>query len=231
MRETFLEDIVQKWVKASGTTKNIRIPKAVTPASFREQVVWPLCEERPQEPLVLLIDECEILGKRQPILLEELLYTISECEPNRLQAILSSGRQLGEPISQALKGLLKNSKTVRVEPFNREAITLLLDAASPLTFDSDATDAMYQETGGHPLLFCALADHLFDRRKRRDSPGPVPQTEIRKAARADEVLREVESHMDWVWDQVTRFQDQLTRIVCDLTYHAAAGQFRRLGKL
>jgi serine/threonine protein kinase len=223
--DKFFAEVARRWCGSLGMA-GLDVPPALTPSAFRKQIVLPLRERRPEQPLVLLLDEVEILEFDYPVVLQDLILSIRECEPRELQAVISEGRQLGQPIPTTLKGLLRGAKTVEVGPFVFEHLPALLAAAAPLAFDEEGTKAIFRETGGHPLIFCGLVNELFKSRRGRDEPGLVTPGEIEETAQRKDLIKEIKDEMDWIWDKVPPQQRILARTVADLTWSDPDSRFK-----
>jgi serine/threonine protein kinase/tetratricopeptide (TPR) repeat protein len=223
--DKFFAEATRRWCGSLGIN-GLDVPSSLTPTAFRKQIVLPLREQRPAQPLVLLLDEVEILEFDYPVVLQELILAIRECEPRELQAVISEGRQLGQPIPTTLKGLVRGAKTVEVGPFIFEDFPGLLSAAMPLEFDADSNRAVFLETGGHPLIFCGLVNELFKTRRGRDEPGLVTPREVGETAQKKELIKEIKDEMDWIWDKVPPQQRILARTVADLTWSDPESRFK-----
>lgn len=184
--------------------------------SFRREFLPRVLSDAGQRRVLVLIDETELLQEADPEIVEDLLEAFRTDVSLGPLLVLSWGRPLGVLPSTELMAHLRASKTIPIGRFPEDVTRSVPDNARAYSFSSEARDAMYAITAGHPYYVAALNHVIFERRVSAQNTAVVEPDEVLNAIRPAHEAIGKGLHHAWA-DHLSSAQSLLGRAIAEIT--------------
>lgn len=199
-----LDSLLKNLASAIAEKLDLRLPDFSTvdvEQFFRSEWLPQVLHQLPQgQKLVILLDEFDVMDSKDAAqAFFPYLRELFDLNRERLRFLIVLGRNFEDLTSSWTQAVLRGSEREKIgllPQADAETLIRIVEQVSPLRWQPEAVERVWQLTHGHPFLIQALCKKIYDAAEAQAAWSITPEA-------VDQAVKPaIEAHghaLDWLW--------------------------------